>query len=114
MGVNQHHDGISGTATSVAANDYAARLYQGIIDSKNASADIIDEQLSYFTGVSAEKWNSCLVQNDTYLDCPIANNTNSTWLVRVFNPALVSSLQPPTIKVPHGNYNVQQWNYNTS
>lgn len=42
MGVNQHHDGISGTAKQHVADDYASTLASAITNSTNISATIID------------------------------------------------------------------------
>lgn len=56
MGINQHHDGISGTATQHAADDYAFRLHNSMVDSRNTSAKVIDEQLSFYTGINASNW----------------------------------------------------------
>jgi len=39
-------------------------------------------KLSYkSTGLYANYWSQCTVNNGTYLDCPIANHVNETFVV---------------------------------
>lgn len=54
---------------------------------------------------TSDDWSWCYSMNGTYLDCPIANNTNQNHIVAVHNPSL-ADLYYLKLKVSHGNYNV--------
>lgn len=60
------------------------------------------------TGISAEYWAQCIVNNGTFLDCPIVNNVNKSFVVTVHNPAIQTQYYQ-RVKVPHTEYSVQAW-----
>jgi hypothetical protein len=66
-------------------------------------------RLSYkSTGLSATYWAQCSVNNGTYLDCPIADHINQTFVVAIQNPSL-STVFYQKVKVPHTQYSAKAW-----
>lgn len=66
-------------------------------------------KLSYrSTGLYSNYWSQCTVNNGTYLDCPIANHVNETFIVTVQNPSM-QAVYYQRIKVPHRFYSVAAW-----
>jgi hypothetical protein len=77
------------------------------------NAQIVKNQVSLdpTKRITAIDIDVCLINNGTYLDCPVlANNTDKTFLLTTYNPSqrAVNNLK---IKVPpHGHYVVTRWN----
>lgn len=46
LGINQHHDGISGTAKQHVANDYAYRMFTSVEANNQIYARLIDDIVS--------------------------------------------------------------------
>ena len=74
LGINQHHDAVSGTAKQAVANDYAERLFKAMESNNKEYGKLIQENLFIQTGMTTTSdWEPCAKTNSTYLDCPIAN-----------------------------------------
>ena len=56
---------------------------------------------------SEGKWEWCLKENSTYLDCPIAKyqDVQTNFIVAVHNPSMIP-LKYARIALPHGNFDV--------
>lgn len=72
---------------------------------KDTYSDAVERKIEAKTGVKiAGGWTQCFQTNTTYLDCPIADNTdNQTMNVVVQNP---SSMETSFLRiaVPNGRY----------
>mmetsp|Transcript_30442 Transcript_30442/g.29831 ORF Transcript_30442/g.29831 Transcript_30442/m.29831 type:complete len:109 (-) Transcript_30442:413-739(-) len=105
MGVYQHHDGVSGTAKQYVADDYTYKLFLAMESNNGEFTSVINEHMEKETGITASKWEWCYSSNDTYLECPIADNKASSFLIAAHNPGLLGR-DYLKVKVPHGNYRV--------
>lgn len=107
LGINQHHDAVTGTGKQAVADDYAHKLYVGMDINSDVYSDAIERKIQAQTGVKhTAKWTQCFQTNTTYLDCPIADNSdNKAMNIVVQNP---SSIETSFIKiaVPNGKYDV--------
>ncbi len=66
-------------------------------------------RLSYRTsGLDAEYWSQCFVNNGTFLDCPIVQHINRTFVVAVQNPSM-QAIYYQRVKVPNSKYSAQVW-----
>jgi hypothetical protein len=73
MGINQHHDAVTGTGKQAVANDYASRIFKGMEASNVEYQALIEEAATKAAHLSSSKrWEWCFKENSTYLDCPIA------------------------------------------
>jgi hypothetical protein len=88
MGIYQHHDAVTGTAKQYVADDYTLRHVKAIRANIDQVGKMINRLTYRSTGVSAEYWTQCHVNNGTYLDCPIVNDVNKSFVVTVHNPSL--------------------------
>eukprot|EP00347_Sterkiella_histriomuscorum_P000869 403374211 len=116
IGINQHHDAITGTAKQYVADDYVWKLYKAHQINNPIFGEAIDSQVKRISGiVTKEKWQMCFKENTTYMDCPIAQYRNQTVaiLVAVYNPSslIVNYTQ---IAVPNGKVSVTAFNYETN
>ena len=60
LGINQHHDAVTGTAKQDVANDYAHRLFLGMEINKDVYSDAIERKISAKTGLTHEnEWTQC-------------------------------------------------------
>jgi lysosomal alpha-mannosidase len=113
MGINQHHDAISGTAKQYVADDYARRLFQSMQINNNVTSPILTSIMNVHSGITTDQWLWCTAMNGTYNDCPIADNQTGTHLVSVHNPSLID-IPYLKMKVSHGNYQVYYVNMTTT
>ncbi|XP_041362774.1 lysosomal alpha-mannosidase-like [Gigantopelta aegis] len=82
MGVNQHHDGISGTSKQVVAYDYAERLAHGVMEGQKVVNDAYRKLLQISKSVAPGQA-FCTLLNISY--CHVTE-TNSEFQVLVYNP----------------------------
>jgi hypothetical protein len=61
LGINQHHDAITGTGRQAVADDYSSRLFKSM-----------EQNLETYTSLIGDRLMQCTVTNTTYLDCPVA------------------------------------------
>ena len=104
LGINQHHDAITGTGVQAVANDYALRLFEAMESNKYTYSQVIGDK------VGLEGLVQCFASNSTYLDCPIANyaqDEDYKMNVVVHNPSTVD-MTSARIAVPHGHFDVMQ------
>jgi hypothetical protein len=103
MGVLQHHDSVTGTARQYVVDDYTHRLFKAKQENSQQYAKMINRLTYRSTGLDAQFWSQCQVNNGTYLDCPIANFPNQTFAVAVQNPS-TNPVYYQKIKVPTDKY----------
>ena len=94
MGINQHHDAITGTAKEAVSKDYSFILNRAISYTQKQYSAIIGDKIKDYTGYQAKgnEWMQCKQTNMTYLDCPVAlvaDNSNESFSmgVAVHNPS---------------------------
>lgn len=67
---------------------------------------MISNSVAKVTNIEANKWQMCSVDNATFVECPINDEFEGTFVLTSYNPSTVSqSIQ--RIKVPPANYTVQ-------
>lgn len=60
LGINQHHDAVTGTGKQAVADDYAYRLYTGMDINSEPYQQIVGEQIEMYSGMnSSSKWLQC-------------------------------------------------------
>jgi len=111
MGVQQHHDAISGTGNQAVADDYSFRLSKALDGNSKAYSDAIDYKIDQISNFRSENgWEQCARTNATYLECPIGQYAQSkdayTMSVAVQNPSMLD-LGAIRVPVPHSNYEVK-------
>lgn len=108
QGINQHHDGISGTAKQAVADDYNWRIFQSIAINNPLYAEALNQQVQKVSKITNAKWLWCSRLNGTYLDCPISQNPSKDHIVVAHNPSTYDQGYLK-LKVSHGNYKIQAW-----
>jgi hypothetical protein len=74
LGVNQHHDAITGTGNQAVANDYAFNIFKSMSTNNAVYQQLIEDAAFKIAGINTTTpWEWCFKENSTYLDCPIAN-----------------------------------------
>lgn len=104
LGINQHHDAVTGTAKQAVADDYASRLFKGMERSNIEYSNLVANKFSVESELS-----QCFKTNSTYLDCPISNFSEEesyTMTSFVHNPSSVD-MSSARIAVPHGRFEVK-------
>ncbi|CDW79296.1 glycosyl hydrolases family 38 protein [Stylonychia lemnae] len=112
MGVNQHHDAVTGTSRQRVADNYAWKIYKAMAKNNPVVERIIEKIANGIDSqLKSQQWKVCLLENSTYLDCPINDHINESisMAVIVFNP----STKPQNyiqIAVPHAHWEVKAFN----
>jgi Alpha mannosidase middle domain len=83
MGIYQHHDAVTGTAKQYVANDYTLRHIRAIRNNSDQYGKMINKLSFRTAGLSSPYWSQCTVNNGTYLDCPVSNHINETFVVAI-------------------------------
>lgn len=110
LGINQHHDAVTGTAKQRVANDYLRLIAQATDANDALYEEEMQKITKSFTGVDVDAFERCTVRNGTHVNCPIGKfeEDATEMLVAVHNPSLVDQ-QYPYIKVPVDDYKVSEW-----
>lgn len=88
MGINQHHDAVSGTERPHVASDYDTRLFEGMKVNNDVYSEVLNERIRMISGLeSSQNWKECFRTNSTYLDCPIAETNGDQTFALVRNPS---------------------------
>lgn len=111
LGVNQHHDAITGTAKQHVADDYRSMIFKATDASDVEYEAEVKKITEAATGLNIDAFQRCTVQNGTYTDCPISNfeYESDEFLVSVHNPASIEN-RFPRIQVPLDDYKTYIYN----
>jgi len=115
MGINQHHDAVTGTGKQAVADDYAYRLMNATQQNNSPYMKAISEKIAKLSGLQHDEWYQCSKTNATYLDCPTVNMnlySNQIVNVAVHNPSSVD-MNYANILVPDGLYSAKTFNAET-
>jgi len=63
-------------------------MFKSVKNNSDTYGKMINKLSMKNAGLNAHYWSQCIVINGTYLDCPIANNPNATFVVAVQNPSM--------------------------
>ena len=113
MGIQQHHDAVTGTAKQHVANNYYHLLWKAMGVNNQAYTKELMEIMNLTAGISTDELQSCVgAQNSTVAECPISwhNVSNSSVLVVVHNPSAQNWTQLVRIQLPTSNWTAQIWN----
>jgi hypothetical protein len=120
MGIEQHHDAVSGTSLQSVEQDYAKKIYRVMEENAGIYSALIENEVNKFAGLASnETWLQCQRTNSSVHDCPISfylsNHTrfpvtpqNFTMTVAIQNPSSLD-LKQSKILVPHGNFKVEKF-----
>lgn len=89
MSSYQHHDAITGTAKQAVADDYSHLLSKSMDTSNVVFEKYVADYTAAFSPMVGEEWKACTVNNSTWVDCPVANDTD-TFAVSFFNPSIAA------------------------
>lgn len=129
MGVMQHHDAVTGTEKQHVADDYSRHLYIALKACNYNAKRILNELVKPSDEMTFEEakqppfayknhandedddktefdFASCLLLNISRCDI---SETNSRFMVTVYNPLAHSTFQPVRFPVPHANYQVRDY-----
>jgi len=88
LGVNQHHDAITGTAKQHVANDYVYLLSKAMSKNNDLFSTILKDQTKRDIGLMVEKYETCVGTNGTVFHCPAGQESHKdqdNFLVTVQN-----------------------------
>ena len=71
------------------ANNYAELIGSGMATSNAQYKKMIGESVKKATGLEAEEWKMCTTNNSTFIDCPIDEKFEGTFLLTSHNPSTV-------------------------
>jgi hypothetical protein len=117
MGLNQHHDAVSGTSRQIVADDYVWRISKAMNENSEEYTRLVTDKVKLETGMitDGEGWKQCQMTNSTWLDCPVSHYSdekNFTMSVAIHNPS-TNDMKKVKIAVPKGNYEAKVYNKDT-
>lgn len=111
MGINQHHDAVTGTAKQAVADDYAWRLFRAMKANSEEYGQLLADKVKMEMGHESlsKNWEQCLRTNSTYRDCPIAKYATKegySMAAIVQNPSSLD-LTSAKVAVPHAAFSAK-------
>ena len=111
VGVNTHHDAVTGTGKDEVAADYIRRIQKAINETNPVYGKMMTEMLASELDFKLRtvKWFWCKDLKLSYQDCPTGDYPDTDMLVATHNPSSIDQ-KYIRLRVQHGHYQVLWWN----